>query len=230
MDVIQVKNLKLYYKTEAGIKKAVDDVSLEIQKGFTAITGPSGSGKSSLVQMIGGLKKPTEGYVNVNGTDISIFDEEDMAIFRRRYIGFIFRQYNLLPALNVYENITFPVELDGRSVDREYIKQIAALLHIEDKLSCYPKVLSSGERQKVSIARALSTKPAVILADEPTGNLDSKAAQEVVGLLKMTCKEFNQTVILVTHEKEIADMADQVILLRDGKVVSMERRQTNYVE
>lgn len=230
MDVIQVENLKLYYKTEAGIKKAVDDISLEIEKGFTVITGPSGSGKSSLIQMIGGLKRPTDGRVNVNGTDISIFDEEDLAIFRRRYIGFIFRQYNLLPSLNIYENTIFPLELDGRNVDREYINQIAALLQIEDKLSCYPKVLSSGERQKVSIARALSTKPAVILADEPTGNLDSRTAQEVVGLLKMTCKEFNQTVVLVTHEKEIADMADRVIHLRDGKVESVERRKKNYVE
>lgn len=229
MDVIRVENLKLYYKSEAGTKKAVDDISLEIQKGFTAITGPSGSGKSSLLQMIGGLKKPTDGRINVNGTDISIFNEEDMAIFRRRYIGFIFRQYNLLPALNVYENIVFPIELDGRSVDQEYIKQIASLLRIDDKLISYPKILSSGERQKVSIARALSTKPAVILADEPTGNLDSRTAQEVVGLLKMTCREFNQTVVLVTHEKEIADMADQVIYLRDGKVEGVERRQKNYV-
>lgn len=229
MDVIQVENLKLYYKSEAGTKKVVDGISLEIQKGFTAITGPSGSGKSSLIQMIGGLKRPTSGRINVNGTDLSGFNEEDMAIFRRRYVGFIFRQYNLLPALNVYENIVFPIELDGRIADREYIEQIATLLKIDDKLTCYPKILSSGERQKVSIARALSTKPAVILADEPTGNLDSRTAQEVSGLLKMTCREFNQTVVLVTHEKEIADVADQVIYLRDGKVEGMERRQKNYV-
>ena len=202
MDVIQVEDLKLYYNSEAGITKAVDGVTLEIKKGFTAITGPSGSGKSSLIQMIGGLKKPTSGRINVNGTDLSIFNEEDMAIFRRRYVGFIFRQYNLLQALNVYENITFPIGLDGRTVDKEYIKQIAGLLKIDDKLNSYPKILSSGERQKVSIARALSTKPAVILADEPTGNLDSRTAMEVVGLLKMTCREFNQTVVMVTHEKK----------------------------
>lgn len=230
MDVIQVEDLKLYYNSEAGITKAVDGVTLEIKKGFTAITGPSGSGKSSLIQMIGGLKKPTSGRINVNGTDLSIFNEEDMAIFRRRYVGFIFRQYNLLPALNVYENITFPIGLDGRTVDKEYIKQIASLLKIDDKLNSYPKILSSGERQKVSIARALSTKPAVILADEPTGNLDSRTAMEVVGLLKMTCREFNQTVVMVTHEKEIADMADVIIFLRDGKVERAERRQKNYVQ
>lgn len=229
MDIIRVENLKLHYSLEAGIKKAIDDITLEIKKGFTVITGPSGSGKSSFIQMIGGLKKPTGGSINVNGTDLSIFNEEDLATFRRRYIGFIFRQYNLLPALNVYENIVFPLGLDGRIEDREYIKQIAGLLGIEDKLYCYPKALSSGERQKVSIARALSTKPAVILADEPTGNLDSREAQEVIGLLKMTCREFNQTVVLVTHEKEIADMADQVIFLKDGKMADMERRQKNYV-
>lgn len=230
MDVIQVEDLKLYYNSEAGITKVVDGVTLEIKKGFTAITGPSGSGKSSLIQMIGGLKKPTSGRINVNGTDLSIFNEEDMAIFRRRYVGFIFRQYNLLPALNVYENIIFPIELDGRTVDKEYIKQIASLLKIDDKLNSYPKILSSGERQKVSIARALSTKPAVILADEPTGNLDSRTAMEVVGLLKMTCREFNQTVVMVTHEKEIADMVDEIIFLRDGKVERAERRQKNYVQ
>ena len=215
MDIIRVENLKLHYSLEAGIKKAIDDITLEIKKGFTVITGPSGSGKSSFIQMIGGLKKPTGGSINVNGTDLSIFNEEDLATFRRRYIGFIFRQYNLLPALNVYENIVLPIELDG--------------VRIDDKLQCYPKALSSGERQKVSIARALSTKPAVILADEPTGNLDSREAQEVIGLLKMTCREFNQTVVLVTHEKEIADMADQVIFLKDGKIAAMERRQKNYV-
>lgn len=229
MDVIQVEDLKLYYNSEAGTKKVVDGVTLEIKKGFTVIIGTSGSGKSSLIQMIGGLKKPTSGRINVNGTDISIFNEEDIVIFRRRYIGFIFRQYNLLSTLNVYENIIFPIELDGRSVDQEYIKQIASLLKIDDKLDSYPKILSSGERQKVSIARALSTKPAVVLADEPTGNLDSRTAQEVVGLLKMTCREFNQTIIVATHEKEISDMADEVIFLRDGKVERSERRQKYYV-
>lgn len=229
MDIITVKDLVLEYKTDSYIKKAIDGVNLTIGKGFTAITGPSGSGKSSLLQIIGGLKHPTSGEVSVNGTDLNTFNDEDLAIFRRRNVGFIFRQYNLIPVLNVYENITFPIELDGRNVDTEYIYQIAKLLKIEDKLFSFPKALSSGERQKVSIARALSTKPAVILADEPTGNLDSCTTMEVVGLLRLTCREFNQTIILVTHDKAIAGMADQILHLKDGRLEHIEKGGGNYV-
>lgn len=229
MDVINVKDLKLQYKTDSYIKKVLDGINLTIGKGFTTITGPSGSGKSSLLQIIGGLKHPTSGEVIVNGTNLNIFNDEDLAIFRRRNVGFVFRQYNLIPILDIYENIIFPIELDGRNVEHEYIFQIAKLLRIEDKLFDFPKTLSSGERQKVSIARALSTKPAVILADEPTGNLDSHTAMEVVGLLKLTCREFNQTIILVTHDREVAGMADQVLHLKDGRLDHIEKRRENYV-
>lgn len=226
MDIIKVVNLRKYYGKEPNIVKAVDGINLSIGKGFTAVTGPSGSGKSTFLELIGGLRTPSEGYIQVNKTDYSIFDEEEMAIFRRRNLGFIFRQNNLLPILNVYENITFPLDLEERQIDRNYIDQVASLLKIEDKLFNFPKVLSTGERQKVSIARALSTKPAVILADEPTGNLDSKTGLEVIGLLKMTCKAFNQTIVLVTHDKEIAKSANQIVYLKDGKVAHIEKRKS----
>ena len=204
--------------------------SLTIGKGLTAITGPSGSGKSSILHILGGLKRPTSGQVVVNGTNIIDFSDEDLAIFRRRNIGFVFRQNNLIPILNVYENIVFPMALDSRDIEFEYILQIAKLLKIEDKLFYFPKALSSGERQRVSIARALSTKPAVILADEPTGNLDSRNAIDVIGLLKLTCKEFNQTIILVSHDKEIAGMADQIIHFKDGKIKHIEKRRKDYAD
>lgn len=226
MDIIKVVNLRKYYGKEPNIVKAVDGINLSIGKGFTAVTGPSGSGKSTFLELIGGLRTPSGGYIQVNKTDYSIFDEEEMAIFRRRNLGFIFRQNNLLPILNVYENITFPLDLEERQIDRNYIDQVASLLKIEDKLFNFPKVLSTGERQKVSIARALSTKPAVILADEPTGNLDSKTGLEVIGLLKLTCKAFNQTIVLVTHDKEIAKSANQIVYLKDGKVAHIEKRKS----
>lgn len=218
MGIIYTENLVKTFGVGQSEVRAIDGISLNINRGFHAITGPSGSGKSTLLQLIGGLRIPDKGRVQMKNTDLSIFDDEELAIFRRRNVGFIFRQYNLIPVLNVYENITFPLELDGRSNDKEYIHQITRLLGLEDKLTKFPKTLSSGERQKVSIARALSTKPAVILADEPTGNLDTRAALEVVGLLKMTCREFDQTIIMVTHDKEMAEMADRIIYLRDGKV------------
>lgn len=225
MDIIQVSNLKKYYGEEPNIIKAVNGISLSINRGYTVVTGPSGSGKSVFLELIGGLRRPSEGAVKVNGTDYSIFGEEEMAIFRRRNLGFIFRQYNLLPVLNVYENIIFPLDLEDREVDREYILQIADLLNIADKLYSYPKELSTGERQKVSIARALSTKPAVILADEPTGNLDSRTGLEVIGLLKMTCRAFNQTIVLTTNNKEVADTADQILYFKDGRVERAEKRR-----
>lgn len=218
MGIIHTENLIKIFGEGQNEIRAIDGINLDIKRGFHAITGPSGSGKSTLLQLIGGLRTPDKGKVQVNDIDLSIFDDESLAIFRRRNVGFIFRQYNLMPVLNVYENIIFPLELDGRMPDREYIHQIAQLLGLADKLTVFPKALSSGERQKVSIARALSTKPMIILADEPTGNLDSHAALEVVGLLKMTCKEFQQTIIMVTHDKEMAEIADRIIYLRDGKL------------
>ena len=224
MGIIHAENLAKAFGQGQNEVRAIDGISLDINRGFHAITGPAGSGKSTLLQLMGGLRVPDKGVIQVNGTDLSIFDDEELAIFRRRNVGLIFRQYNLMPVLNVYENITFPLELDSRTIDIEYIHQIAQLLDLEDKLTMFPKTLSSGERQKVSIARALSTKPKVILADEPTGNLDTRAALEVVGLLKMTCKEFNQTIVMVTHDKEMAEMADQRIYLRDGKVEKIIRR------
>ena len=230
MDMICVKDLDLQYKTDSCINKILDGVSLTIGKGLTAITGPSGSGKSSILHILGGLKRPTSGQVVVNGTNIIDFSDEDLAIFRRRNIGFVFRQNNLIPILNVYENIVFPMALDSRDIEFEYILQIAKLLKIEDKLFYFPKALSSGERQRVYIARALSTKPAVILADEPTGNLDSRNAIDVIGLLKLTCKEFNQTIILVSHDKEIAGMADQIIHFKDGKIKHIEKRRKDYAD
>ena len=219
MDIIRVENLKLHYSLEAGIKKAIDDITLEIKKGFTVITGPSGSGKSSFIQMIGGLKKPTGGSINVNGTDLSIFNEEDLATFRRRYIGFIFRQYNLLPALNVYENIVLPVELDGDTVDQGFMDEVVHMLALEDKLKNMPNNLSGGQQQRVAIARALVAKPAIVLADEPTGNLDSKTSADVMGLIKRTSYEFHQTVVMITHNNEIARLADRIVRIEDGKIV-----------
>ena len=218
MGIIHTENLVKTFGNGQTKVKAIDGINLDINHGFYAVTGPSGSGKSTLLQLLGGLRIPDEGKIQVKDIDLSKFDEESLAIFRRRNIGFIFQQYNLMPVLNVYENIIFPLELDGRSADREYIHQITRLLGLEEKLTLFPKALSTGERQKVSIARALSTKPMVILADEPTGNLDTRAALEVVGLLKLTCKEFNQTVVMITHDKEVAEIADRIIYLRDGKI------------
>lgn len=230
MGVIHTENLIKIFGEGQNEVRAIDGINLDIKRGFHAITGPSGSGKSTLLQLIGGLRAPDKGKVQVNDIDLSIFDDESLAIFRRRNVGFIFRQYNLMPVLNVYENIIFPLELDGRIADREYIHQIARLLGLEDKLTVFPRALSGGERQKVSIARALSTKPMIILADEPTGNLDSRAALEVLGLLKMTCKEFQQTVIMVTHDKEMAEIADRIIYLRDGKLEKIMQGDWNYGE
>lgn len=206
----------------------LEDISLDIGKGLTAINGPSGSGKSTLLNIIGGLDRATSGLVQVNGMNLATLDEEGLASYRRRHIGFIFRNYNLLPVLNVYENITFPLELDSRLADREYIMQIASLLQIEDKMSLLPNTLSGGEKQKVAIARSLAIKPALILADEPTGSLDSFTSLEVIGLLKMTIKEFNQAVVIVTHDQEIAELADRIIHLRDGRVERIdEKRKKN---
>ena len=220
MNILQTKNLTKYYGAEPLLVKALDGITLEIEQGrFTAIVGTSGSGKSTLLHMLGGLDTPTGGSVMVDGQELSGMGKNELAIFRRRKIGFIFQNYNLMPNLTVYENIVLPVELDGRSVDQEYLATIAGTLGLEDKLSRKPNKLSGGQQQRVAIARALAAKPAIILADEPTGNLDSHTSQEVIGLLKATSARFHQTIVMITHNEEIAQSADRTIRIEDGKIV-----------
>ena len=220
MSILETKNLKKYYGSYPNIVRALDGVTLEIEDGeFTAIVGTSGSGKSTLLHMLGGLDKPTEGQVFVGGKDISKLNEEKLTIFRRRQIGFIFQNYNLVPILNVYENIILPIELDGNKPDKSYIDKVISLLGLEEKLMNMPNNLSGGQQQRVAIARALATKPAIILADEPTGNLDTKTSQDVLGLIKETSNQFHQTVVMITHNEEIAQLADRIIQIEDGKIV-----------
>ncbi|MBZ9632922.1 ABC transporter ATP-binding protein [Clostridium sp. FP1] len=221
MAVLQTKSLKKYYGNGENMVKALDDVDLVINQGeFAAIVGTSGSGKSTLLHMLGGLDRPTSGTVEVEGGDIFKLNDDKLTIFRRRKIGFIFQNYNLLPILNVYENIVLPIELDGNTVDKEYLNSIISALGIQSKIKSYPNNLSGGQQQRVAIARALATRPAIILADEPTGNLDSKASLDVLGLLKATGKRFNQTIVMITHNEEIAQMADTIIKIEDGRVVN----------
>ena len=220
MGILSTNNLTKYYGAEPLLVKAIDGISLEIEQGsFTAIVGTSGSGKSTLLHMLGGLDTPTSGSVCVDGQELSGMGKNELAIFRRRKIGFIFQNYNLMPNLTVYENIVLPVELDGRSVDQEYLATIAGTLGLEDKLSRKPNKLSGGQQQRVAIARALAAKPAIILADEPTGNLDSHTSQEVIGLLKATSARFHQTIVMITHNEEIAQSADRSIRIEDGNIV-----------
>ncbi|HCL50185.1 MAG TPA: ABC transporter ATP-binding protein [Clostridiaceae bacterium] len=201
--------------------KALDGVSLTAEQGeFVAVVGTSGSGKSTLLHILGGLDNPTSGNVEVDGKDLSKMDDEQLTIFRRRNIGFVFQNYNLIPILNVYENIVLPVELDGEKVDKEFVEKIVQMLGLTEKLYSLPNNLSGGQQQRVAIARALAAKPAIILADEPTGNLDSKTSQEVLGLLKMTGQQFHQTIIMITHNNEIAQLADRIIRIEDGKIVA----------
>ena len=221
MGIIHAENLVKTFGNGQTKVKAIDGINLDINQGFYAVTGPSGSGKSTLLQLLGGLRIPDEGKIQVKDIDLSKFDEESLAIFRRRNIGFIFRQYNLIPVLNVYENIIFPLELDGRSADREYIHQITRLLGLEEKLMMFPKALSTGERQKVSIARALSTKPMVILADEPTGNLDSKNSQDVIDLLTKASRYYQQTILMITHNNSLTSMVDRVLRVTDGVLTDL---------
>lgn len=219
MHILQIKNLKKYYGEEPNIIRAVDDVDLSVNKGeFVAIVGNSGSGKSTLLHMIGGLDVPTAGSVVVRGKELSRMKDEELSIFRRRNIGFVFQNYNLVPILNVYENVTMPIQLDGKKPDREYIQEILALLGLEKKLYNMPNTLSGGQQQRVAIARALAGKPAIILADEPTGNLDSKTSEEVIELLKVTSKKYNQTIVMITHNPEIAMQADRCIRIEDGRI------------
>ncbi|MCI9137949.1 MAG: ABC transporter ATP-binding protein [Lachnospiraceae bacterium] len=219
MNILSTKNLTKHYGAEPLLVKALDGITLEIEQGsFTAIVGTSGSGKSTLLHMLGGLDTPTGGSVCVDGQELSGMGKNELAIFRRRKIGFIFQNYNLMPNLTVYDNIVLPVELDGRSVDKEYLTTIANTLGLEDKLNRKPHKLSGGQQQRVSIARALAAKPAIILADEPTGNLDSHTSQEVIGLLKTTSEMFHQTIVMITHNEEIAQSADRTIRIEDGKL------------
>ena len=220
MQILQTKNLKKYYGKEPNITCAVDDVDLSVNKGeFVAIVGTSGSGKSTLLHMIGGLDTPTSGSVVVHGKELSQMNDEELTIFRRRNIGFVFQNYNLVPILNVYENIVLPVELDGGTVDRNFADEVIRVLALEDKLKSMPNNLSGGQQQRVAIARALITKPAIVLADEPTGNLDSKSSADVLGLLKLTSEKFNQTIVMITHNNDIALLADHIIRIEDGRMM-----------
>lgn len=219
MSILGTENLKKYYGTEPNIVRALDGVSLSVEEGeFVAVVGTSGSGKSTLLNMMGGLDKPTEGEVIIAGKKLSGLNDERLTIFRRRRIGFVFQNYNLVPILNVYENIILPVSLDGERPDEEYIRQVIRLLGIRDKLTDMPNNLSGGQQQRVAIARALAAKPAILLCDEPTGNLDSKTSQDVLGLIRMSSRQFNQTVIMITHNEEIAQTADRIIRIEDGKI------------
>lgn len=220
MSILKAENLVKIYGQEKNLVKALDNVSIEINEGeFVAIVGTSGSGKSTLLNMLGGLDNLTSGEVIINNKKLSEMNDEEITIFRRRNIGFIFQNYNLVPILNVYENIVLPIELDGMKIDNKFVNSIVNTLGLKEKLSNSPNNLSGGQQQRVAIARALVTKPAIILADEPTGNLDSKTSMDVIGLLKMTSQKFNQTMIMITHNEEIAQLADRVIRVEDGKVV-----------
>ena len=220
MPILQTTDLKKYYGGKPNITKALDGVSLSVELGeFVAIVGTSGSGKSTLLNMIGGLDVPTSGKVIVDGRDLSTLNDEQLAIFRRRKIGFIFQNYNLVPVLNVYENIALPVELDGDKVDKKFMQEVVRLLALEDKLNNMPNNLSGGQQQRVAIARALISKPAIVLADEPTGNLDSRTSSDVLGLLKVTSQKFHQTLVMITHNSEIAQLADRIVRIEDGKIV-----------
>lgn len=225
MALLKTINLKKYYGDELNRVKAIDGVDIEIQEGeFVAIVGTSGSGKSTLLHMLGGLDRATDGMVYVRDKDLFNMNDDQLTVFRRRNIGFVFQNYNLVPILNVYENITLPIELDGNKVDEKHVDLIIRTLGLEEKLNNLPNNLSGGQQQRVAIARALATKPSIILADEPTGNLDSKTSGEVIGLLKVTSQRFNQTIVMITHNEEIAQLGDRVIRIEDGKIVGGEGR------
>ena len=217
--ILQTIDLKKYYQQGEHVTKALDGVNLSVNAGeFVAIVGTSGSGKSTLLHMMGGLDTPTSGDIIIGGKRLSKKSEEQMAVFRRRHIGFVFQNYNLVPILNVYENIILPIQLDGGKADKEFLKEIVRSLGLQDKLQNLPNNLSGGQQQRVSIARALLTKPKIILADEPTGNLDSRTSEDVLDLLKATSAKFHQTTIMITHNDAIAQMADRIIRIEDGRV------------
>ena len=219
MSILQTTDLKKYYGAEPNLTKALDGVTLSIEQGeFVAIVGTSGSGKSTLLNMMGGLDVPTSGSVQIKGKELAELNDEQLTIFRRRSIGFIFQNYNLIPVLNVYENIVLPVELDGDTVDKKFMDEVVRLLALEDRLNNMPNNLSGGQQQRVAIARALVSKPAIVLADEPTGNLDSRTSGDVLGLLKATSNKFHQTLVMITHNNEIAQLADRIIRIEDGRI------------
>ena len=218
MIVLETVNLKKYYGVEPNITKALDGINFTVEKGeFVAIVGTSGSGKSTLLNMIGGLDRPTSGIVKIQGKNLLELNDEQLTIFRRRNIGVIFQNYNLLPMLNVYENIVLPIELDGKSVDQEFLKEIISILGLEERINSMPNMLSGGQQQRVAIARALITKPAIILADEPTGNLDSRTSQDVLELIQNTSRRFEQTVVMITHNEHIAGLTERIVQIEDGK-------------
>ena len=220
MAILETEDLKKYYGSGETQVRALDGVDLSVENGeFVAIVGTSGSGKSTLLHMLGGLDRPTSGRVIVDGKEIFSLKDEALTIFRRRKIGFVFQSYNLVPVLSVHENIILPVELDGRRVDREYLQEVVSALGLEKRLNSRPNQLSGGQQQRVAIARALAAKPAILLADEPTGNLDSKTSQDVLGLMKVAGQKFAQTMVMVTHNEEIAQMADRIIRIEDGRIV-----------
>ena len=220
MTILETKDLRKFYGSGDTQVKALDGVDLSVENGeFVAIVGTSGSGKSTLLHMLGGLDRPTSGAVLVDGKDIFSLKDEELTIFRRRKIGFVFQSYNLVPVLSVYENIVLPIQLDGGKVDQSYVNQVIEALGLEQKLQNLPSQLSGGQQQRVAIARALATKPAIILADEPTGNLDSKTSQDVLSLMKVTGQKFAQTMVMITHNEEIAQMADRIVRFEDGRIV-----------
>ena len=221
MSILTTRELRKIYGSGDTEVRALDGVNLSVESGeFVAIVGTSGSGKSTLLHMLGGLDRPTGGSVTVDGKEIFALKDEELTIFRRRKIGFVFQSYNLVPVLSVYENIVLPIQLDGRAVDEEFIRQIVMTLGLQDRLNALPGQLSGGQQQRVAIARALAAAPAIILADEPTGNLDSATSQDVLGLLKVTSQKFAQTIVMITHNEEIAQMADRIIRIEDGRIAT----------
>lgn len=220
MKILETKHLKKYYGSGNGQVKAVNDISISVEKGeFVAIVGTSGSGKTTLLNLLGGLDYADSGEVIIDGQSLLNMDEEARTVFRRRKIGFIFQNYNLVSMLDVYKNVVLPIRLDGNKPDRDFVIKVLELLGLTDKIRQRPNQLSGGQQQRVAIARALASKPAIVLADEPTGNLDSKTSQEVIGLLQMSSREFHQTIIMITHNEEIAQMADRIIHIEDGGVM-----------
>ena len=217
--IVKTQALKKYYQTGNQTVRALDGVNFEVaEREFVSIVGKSGSGKSTLLHMIGGLDTPSSGTVIVDGLNLETLNSAQLALFRRRKVGFIFQQYNLIPDLNVYDNITFPLELDGTQIDKDFIQELLETLNISDKQEMLPAMLSGGEQQRVAIIRALATKPAIILADEPTGNLDTSTSHDVIGLLKMLSRQYQQTLIVITHDNDIAQMADRIVQIEDGKI------------